>query len=214
MNKKVLNLTFLLIFSAIMLSCSNKSNAQNQTAVTDENKIQVYGVKSGYYKAEMPINESVAETWFDDYGRLQYIEIQTIGDPIKSYKLVRNDEEYYFSDYNKNGIKKQVTYTDYRTWENPKMQDLEKSGIRRMPSQMIFGKACKTYYVSDPQLPSVMCFWKGILMVKILDDGTVMSEVVDLRETAVPSNMFDIPQDINFEEIAAPQLPIDSVMLE
>ena len=105
MNKKVLNLTFLLIFSAIMLSCSNKSNAQNQTAVADENKIQVYGVKSGYYKAEMPINESVAETWFDDYGRLQYIEIQTIGDPIKSYKLVRNDEEYYFSDYNKNVIK-------------------------------------------------------------------------------------------------------------
>lgn len=214
MNKKIFNLSIMMLFSAILLSCNSKSNAQNQAAATtDSEKIQIYGIKSGYYKTEMPINESVAETWFDDFGNLQYIEIQTIGDPVKSYKIVRNNEEYYYSDYNKEGIKKQVTYTDYRTWENPSAKDLEQTGIKRMPSQMIFGKACKTYYLNDGQFPSLMCFWKGILMVKILDDGTLMSEVTDLRETAVPSNMFDIPQDIKFEDLSVQQEVSDTTKI-
>ena len=214
MNKKILIFTIVSFSLMSMSSCNNKTNAQVKATADEEQKIQVYGVKSGYYKTEMPISESTAETWFDDFGNLQYIEIKTDGDPIKSYKLVRNDEEYYYSDYDKNGIKKKVVYTDYRTWESPSSKDLEKAGIKRMPAQMIFGRACKTYYVNDGQFPSLMCFWKGILMIKVLDDGTLMSEVVDLRETAVPSTMFDSPQDIIFTEETIPQEASDSTRLE
>ncbi len=185
------------LFSVVMLACNGKSNAQSQAAVND--KPQIYGIKSGYYKSELPLSESIAETWFDDYGNLQYVEIQTIGDPIKSYKLVRDSVEYYYSDYNKMGLKKTVDYMDYRKWESPSVKDLEAMGMKRMPTQMIMGKACKTYFVQD-HISTMMSFWKGILMAKIFDDGSVISEVVDLRETAVPSNMFDIPQDITFEE--------------
>ncbi len=185
------------LFAVVMLACNGKSNAQSQATVND--KPQIYGIKSGYYKSELPLSESIAETWFDDYGNLQYVEIQTIGDPIKSYKLVRDSVEYYYSDYNKMGLKKTVDYMDYRKWESPSVKDLEAMGMKRMPTQMIMGKACKTYFVQD-HISTMMSFWKGILMAKIFDDGSVISEVVDLRETAVPSNMFDIPQDITFEE--------------
>ena len=71
MNKKILIFTIVSFSLISMLSCNSKTNAQVKATADEEQKIQVYGVKSGYYKTEMPINESTAETWFDDYGNLQ-----------------------------------------------------------------------------------------------------------------------------------------------
>lgn len=188
----------LILFTMIFCSSCNKKNAQT-SKTTPSDSIRVYGVKSGYFQTNLPQSKTNVETWFDNYGALQYVEIREMNDKYVSMKLVRGNDEYYYSTYNNEGVKKTVEYVDYRTWENPSREEMVQLGIVKHPVEFVNGKVCKVYSI-NAGLPAKMYIWNGFIMKNETQDGEVLTEIVDFREVAVPINRFDIPSHINFTE--------------
>lgn len=202
MGQKFLKTTLAISFAICAVSCGAKNSDEKSGE-----KIKIYGVKSGYFKTQMPVSQSVAQTWFDDYGNLQFVEMTTENDTVKSFKLVRNGEEYFYSTFDKNGMKRTVEYVDYRTWENPSEEVMKAQGMQKLPTLMMFGKACKTFFVNG-YVPNYISIWNGLVMKNMDTDGNIFSEVVELRECAVPMNMFDVPEDVEFKV----EVPQDSLV--
>lgn len=198
MKKNVWLLPLILFIAVFCCSSCNKKNAQTNEVVSTDS-IRVYGIKSGYYRSIFPLSKTNVETWFDNYGALQYVEIREQGDKYISMKLVRGNEEYYYSTYNNEGVKKTVEYVDYRVWENPSKEEIAQLGIIKLPVEVIDGKACKVYAI-NVGLPAKMYIWNGFIMKNETQDGEVLTEIIDFREVPIPLNRFDIPSHINFTE--------------
>ncbi|MBO7316370.1 MAG: hypothetical protein J6U44_04315 [Paludibacteraceae bacterium] len=198
MKKNFWILPLILFVSVFLCSCNKKKSQTSEVASTTDS-IRVYGIKSGYFRTIYPLSKTNIETWFDKYGALQYVEIREANDKYVSMKLVRGNDEYYFSTYNNEGIKKTVEYVDYRVWENPSQEEIAQLGIIKQPVEIIDGKACKVYFI-NAGLPAKMYIWNGFIMKNVTQDGDVLTEIIDFREVSVPLNRFDIPSNINFTE--------------
>ena len=192
--------TLFLVLSALIFCCSSCGKKSVQTSeIESTDSIRIYGIKSGYFRTIYPMSKTNVETWFDNYGALQYVEVREANDKNVSKKLVRGNDEYYYSTYDNSGIKKTVEYVDYRVWENPSKEEIEYFGLVRQPIEFIDGKACKVYLINSG-IPAKMYIWNGFIMKNVTQDGDVLTEIIDFREVSVPLNRFDIPSHINFAE--------------
>lgn len=207
--KKNIWLLPLILFATILCGSSCNKKHKQTTEVNTTDSIRVYGIKSGYFRTIFPLSKTNAETWFDNYGALQYVEIREQNDKYVSMKLVRGNEEYYYSTYNNEGVKKTVEYVDYRVWENPSKEEIAQLGIVKLPVKVIDGKACKVYAMNRG-ISTKMYIWNGFIMKNETQDGEVLTEIIDFREVPIPLNRFDIPSHINFSEEVLEETPQQS----
>jgi hypothetical protein len=206
----------------LLVSCSNNKKPAEITKLEKEAKAieksvnemkteapsstKIFNVKSGYvkYKSQMAGMDMIREWWFDDYGALQYEENYMIMMDQKTggAAVVRDGYRYNWSFNKTDGTKNQFYAAAYTDYDNISKEDIERYKMKNLGFETIAGKKCIKVSIEKP-VEAITWTWEGVPMKTITKFGgkDVTMEAVEVKDGAVSSSKFDLPQGITFKEM-------------
>ncbi|PKP03601.1 MAG: hypothetical protein CVU11_07600 [Bacteroidetes bacterium HGW-Bacteroidetes-6] len=196
-----------------------KSETSDSTQVQDKETVDKnidpnakYAVEKGIieYKMEtMGMVSNIVVSW-KDFGKLSSTttSMNMMGFNTTSYMV--NDGEYVYS---WDGTTKQGTKVKYNMSDENEMnyrniddKQMKKFNIKNEGTEEVGGKKCDVYSMNMNGASTKTWVWKGIaLKMESTASGVSMKmELVKMQEDVEPAaDAFDIPKDINFQELNA-----------
>lgn len=220
MNKKLLMIP---IVAMILGGCSGNKNAEEQTEIksdttiayvdkvpADTKKILLKSVIIHMKSSTFGMTQNIV-MYMDDYGKKQFTEVtqKMLGKEIRQCSVSDSLYMYSFSPEDKTGKRTKIGNKgpdninfNAITREMAKELNLKKNGTTEL-----LGRTCDVYTmeIASAKLKGTYYIWKGIPLktVSSVAGISITMEATKIEENAViPPEKFEIPKDINFEEVA------------
>jgi len=171
-----------------------------------------YGLKSGVIEmvsSTMGMKQYIT-IYFDDYGKLITNEIKMNAFGMDTHlKTIMKDDYIYSFDVNKKvGTKGKIDSSGHQNinYLTLDKSEMEKFNIKYVGESEVLGKKCKDYIITMPEqnVEATASIWKGIALKSVAKamGMTMKIEATNIQENVkIPEEIFEIPDDIIFEEM-------------
>ncbi len=192
-----------------------KTEAPSSVSAATKGK---YQIKSGALELKVENNmiktASTQKLYFDDYGKKErtetITEFEMMGQNIRSVGVVMNDGKfvYSFDPEKKTGTKSKFfgsnsgAQYDFESFSEEMKKDWK---LKKEGTVDILGKTCDKYSIDNEKskMKGTVCLWKGLALATDLDMGGIKMKMTAVKfdeGASVPAEMFEVPQDVKFEE--------------
>ncbi|HOY32970.1 MAG TPA: hypothetical protein PKW80_13915 [Bacteroidales bacterium] len=220
--KKILLIVLLAVF--MLWGCSGNKSSDDKTEIKGDTSIAyVDKIPAGAKKillksviihmksSTFGMTQNIV-IYMDDYGRKQLAEVsqELLGKKVRQCSLVDSVYMYSYNPDDKTGKRTMVEAKgpdninfNAITHDMAKELNLKKNGTAEL-----LGRQCDVYTmeIASAKLKGTYYIWKGIPLktVSTVAGISITMEATQIEENAViPPEKFEIPEDINFEDVAA-----------
>lgn len=216
---KVLSISVLMfVILFVNFSCKNNKEIKEvnyEFVAEDISSYPAYakfGMKSGKITMEssaMGMKQDMVQ-YFDDWGKLSAVDIQMsmLGKKTNMKVILKDGVSWEYDIDSRKGIKRII---DTLTYDNINFLQLKEEmfpllNIQFVGTEDYLNRKCNKLKVVDDKsgLEAILYVWKGIVLkseAKMMGVN-VKLDVVDIKEDyQISSDIFEVPEDVYFEEI-------------
>lgn len=208
--KKTFHLFFLIL---VAFACSGKKandfvyeNSSVSEKTTTSSKANRYGIKSGYFVVHNSMFEDMAiTTYFDNYGAIEMIHTTMDMGMVKyeEFEIHRDGYSYKFKQGEESGTRMKWFPASAANYDAISSSDAKRYKYKEVGKEKILGRECNKFTMEIANTPMTGWVWKGIAlktMTQTMGQEFVL-EVKELEEMDIPSEKFELPSGIIFNDI-------------
>lgn len=233
--KKLSFLLLAVLFALAISSCgggkSDENNNQDSTQNTEENAAdenlnpdQKFGVEQGIMEFKMTTMgmSSTMEMYWRDYGKenATITTMNMMGMNTTSHTIITNNYVYTWDNMTGMGTKVQVDMDKNNmqiNYNNLDKSMMDQYNMVEEGTDDVMGKTCKVYTMNYNGVKSKTWVYKGMALKSESTMAGVKTvlEVTKLEEgTEPPADVFEIPENIKFQDINENMDDVDTQMDE